>query len=457
MGMKLDLKFQTSSIKQKQAAAAWIDPNVTEVVYGGAKGGGKSYLGTCLIFGDALIYPGTRYFIARKKLNDLRKHTIPTIEKVFKDWGISVEKYAPFNGQDNLFECYNGSIVLLIEAKWMPGDPMYERFGSMLMTRGWIEEAAEFEESAKKNLAISIGRWENDKYNLKRKLLITCNPKKNFLYKNYYLPWKNGTLESSKVFIRAFANENTKNEEGYVDQLKETLSGRDRERLLEGNWEYADDENNLIEYEKIIDCFTNSHIEGGAKKITADIARLGGDRIVICEWDGWRVKVKPYMKQKLTQTATLIESARARIGCGKSDVLIDADGLGVGLEDFVGYKGFVNNARPLADPKKPVDANGKAVVENFDMLKSQCYYRLAHRINQGGLYIQCDDDETRQLIIDELEQVKQKELDSDMKKGVIPKDKVKEVLGRSPDFADAIMMREWFDLKPKFVPTADAV
>ena len=451
------LKFETSSDKQKQAARAWIDPEVTEIVYGGAKGGGKSYLGVSLIFGNALIYPNTRYFIARKKLNDLRKHTVPTIEKVFSDWGIPIEKYAKFNGMDNLYECYNGSIVLLIEAKWMPSDPMYERFGSMTMTQGWIEECGEFEEIAKKNLAISIGRWENDKYNLKRKLLMTCNPKKNFLYKNYYLPWKNKTLDKSKVFIQAFADENTKNEKGYVDQLKENLTDRDRQRLLEGNWEYSDDDNALIEYEKIIDCFTNNHVPEGKRCITSDVARLGGDRVVIIEWNGWRAKVKAWKRLKLTQTATLLESTRTRIGCGKSDVLIDADGLGVGLEDFVGYKGFINNARPLQDPSRPMDASGKPVPENFDMLKSQCYFRLAHRINQSGLYIECEDDETRQLIIDELEQVKQKDLDSDMKKGVIPKDKVKETLGRSPDFADALMMREWFDLKPKFVMTATSI
>jgi phage terminase large subunit len=33
---------------------------------------------------------------------------------------------------------------------------------------------------------------------------------------------------------------------------------------------------------------------------------------------------------------------------------------------------------------------------------------------------------------------------------VLPKDKVKELIGRSPDFADTLMMREWFELKPKF-------
>ena len=66
------------------------------------------------------------------------------------------------------------------------------------------------------------------------------------------------------------------------------------------------------------------------------------------------------------------------------------------------------------------------------------------------------EDEIKQLIIEEMEQVKQKKMDSDMKKGLLPKDKVKEILGRSPDFWDAIMMREYFELKPARV-FADAM
>ena len=62
--------------------------------------------------------------------------------------------------------------------------------------------------------------------------------------------------------------------------------------------------------------------------------------------------------------------------------------------------------------------------------------------------MECETEEVKQWIIEELEQVKQKALDSDMKKGVVPKDKVKELIGRSPDFSDTIMMREYFDLKP---------
>ena len=54
-------------------------------------------------------------------------------------------------------------------------------------------------------------------------------------------------------------------------------------------------------------------------------------------------------------------------------------------------------------------------------------------INKAELYIQADGKQ-KQTIIQELEQVKQKSVDNDMKKGVIPKDKVKAAIGRSPDF-----------------------
>jgi hypothetical protein len=37
------------------------------------------------------------------------------------------------------------------------------------------------------------------------------------------------------------------------------------------------------------------------------------------------------------------------------------------------------------------------------------------------------------------------------------RDKVKEAIGRSPDFWDAILMRIYFELKPKFVVTATSL
>jgi len=445
----MKLQFDThGNDKQKECARAWIDPEVTDIVYGGAKGGAKSWTGASLIFGDAFIYPETMYFIARKKLNDLRKFTIPTINEIFQQWGVN-DRYYSFNGQDSVYKLYNGSKVFLIDAAPQPSDYLYMRFGSMTMTRGWIEEAGEFEEAAKNNLAASIGRWKNDVYKLPPKLLQTCNPAKNYLYREYYRKYKDGKLESWKRFIQAFPQDNKMLPAGYTENLLRTLSKNEIERLIKGNWEYDDDPSALMDYVKICDIFTNTHIPSGRKCITADIARFGSDRIVLIEWDGWRAKVRVFRKQGLDVTAQELEAIRMRLQCGKSDILVDEDGIGGGIVDFYKCRGFVNNSSALPSPEGRRDDKGNLIKENFDNLKSQCYFRLAKRVNENGIFVDCDDPEIRQLIIEELEVIKQKNMDSDMKRGVIPKEDMKELIGRSPDFADTLMMRELFELTPK--------
>ena len=147
----MEIQLKTKNPKQIKAAEYWLDNETEELLYGGAKGGGKSFLGCSLIFGDALIYPETHYFVARGELIDLRKFTIPSIEEVFQKWKLNIGEYASFNGQDNCYTLYNKSKVFLIACKVIPSDPMFERFGSMQMTRGWIEEAGEVVEAAKAN------------------------------------------------------------------------------------------------------------------------------------------------------------------------------------------------------------------------------------------------------------------------------------------------------------------
>ncbi len=443
----MKLTFDTNgNDKQKQVAQYWIDKTTSDIVYGGSKGSGKSYLGVSLIFGDAFIYPGTHYFIARVSLTNIRKFTIPSINEVFEHWGITPNMYK-YNGQDNFYELHNGSKVYLLDAAPQPRDELYMRFGSMQMTRGWLEEAGEFAEAAKNNLAASIGRWKNDVYSLTPKLLQTCNPSKNYLYRDYYRKNKEGKLEEWKKFVQALPTDNKKLPDGYLENLNRILSKNQKQRLLYGQWEYDDDADVLIEYEKIIDCFSNTHVPHGEGKITCDLARLGGDKIVKVEWSGFRGKVDYWQKVTTDVSGKKLEAARLEMKIGKSDVLCDEDGLGGGVVDYEKFKGFVNNSSALPSPDGPRDEKGNPIKENYDNLKSQCSFRMADRINKNGLYLECSE-EIRELIIEEMEQVKQKELDTDLKKGVLPKDKVKEVLGRSPDFWDAIMMREYFELKP---------
>ena len=433
------LQFNThGNEKQKECCRAWLDPNITDIVYGGSKGSAKSFTGVSLIFGDALTYPNTQYFIARKKLNDIRKFTIPSVHEVFSIWGLTPNYYS-FNGQDNVFNLYNGSKVFLLDAKYLPSDPLYYRFGSMQMTRGWIEEAGEFEEEAKNNLMASIGRWKNNEYNLPAKLLQTCNPSKNYLYKEYYKKNKEGRLEHWKKFIQALPYDNKKLEAGYLINLERSLTNNQKERLLKGNWEYDDDPAVLCEYEKIVEIFTNDFESlKGEKYITADVARLGSDKIVIGLWDGFRVKAHVFTKKLITESYDFINTLRLQHNIPLGNVICDEDGVGGGLVDMLNCEGFVNNSRPL---------NG----ENYTNLQAQCAFMLAEKINKNEIYFETDDSSIIEDTTEELEQLKQKDIDADGKKGIVGKEYVKSIIGRSPDYRDMLLMRMWFEASDEYM------
>lgn len=436
----MELQFNThSNDKQKDCVRAWLDPSISEIIYGGSKGSAKSYTGCSLIFGDALINPETNYFIARKQLNDLRKFTIPSIHEVFTSWGVTSDYYQ-YNGQDNYFKLYNGSKVFLLDAAYQPSDPLYERFGSIQMTRGWIEEAGQFEEAAKNNLAASIGRWKNKECNLPGKLLQTCNPSKNYLYKDYKNN-KEGKLEPWKRFIQALPSDNKMLQPGYLENLNRTLTGNQKERLLKGNWEYDDDPATMIDYEQILEMFTNDFADlAGIKYITADVARFGSDKCVIGMWNGFRlIHIKTFAKSSITDSYSYIDQLRRDNGIQLGNIICDEDGVGGGLVDMLKCKGFLNGGKPMKD-------------EKYTNLQSQCAYKLAEQINKGKLFIDpkaLTDSTIKQSIIEELEQLKRKDIDIDgnFKMGIIPKDEVKALLGRSPDFRDMLLMRMWFEYK----------
>lgn len=431
------------NLKQLEAVKYWIDDETIDIAYGGSKGSGKSFLGCSLIFGDALIYPNTHYFIARKTLTDLRKFTIPSIHEVLNGWGITNDYYK-YNGQDNYFQLYNGSKVFLIDAKYIPSDPNYMRFGSMQMTRGWIEEAGEFEEECKNNLQASIGRWKNSEYNLPPKLLQTCNPAKNYLYREYYKLNKEKHLPIFKKFIQALPSDNKKLPKDYIPNLLKILSPNEIQRLVYGNWEFDDNPYALFDYTDILGLFTNEYIKrNGERYLTADIAYEGSDKFVIGIWDGLvLIKIVAIDKIDETLVSKKIHELRLEYSVPLKNVIYDADGLKTFVRESAN-SGHLNGAIEFHNGGSPIKIEGR--LENFFNLKAQCYFQLAELTKKSKIFI--EEKQYRKQIIEELEQICKLPLTDDGKIRLEKKDAIKERLGRSPDFADMIMMRMWFELK----------
>ena len=196
----------------------------------------------------------------------------------------------------------------------------------------------------------------------------------------------------------------------------------------------------MFKYENLLKIKDNVNIESGVRYITADIARLGKETTVIMVWDGLKVIDVIEMNGVTTDiSASRIKDLCTRYRVSLSNVIIDADGIGGGVVDQLkGVKSFINNSRAIEVRNRP---------NNYSNLKSQCYYLLAEYVELEKIKLGDIDNNIYENICQELQVIKQKDMDLDGKLSIIPKDIIKKIIGRSPDYADCMMMRMFFELK----------
>lgn len=421
------------NIKQRLAYNYLRDDVTKFVCYGGAGGGGKSWLGCEWLMQCCHFLPGTRWFAGRNNLKDSRASISVTFVKVAQWHG-----YGAYRLTNDGVEFENGSEIIFLDLTYYPvKDPMYERFGSLEFTGGWIEEAGQVNGLAFSVLQTRIGRHMNDKYGIQGKILITCNPKKNWLYDLFYKPWKENTLKDGYAFVQALVQDNPFATEDYINTLRNTNDKVTKERLYFGNWEYDDDPAVLCGYDAICDLFTNEHVKpSGESSGSADLAMKGRDRFVAGHWKGNVCYIKIdqlYSEGKTIET----DLKRMMIECSipRSMLVADSDGLGAYLESYL------NGIREFHGGNRPVNPE-------FDNLKSECAFKLAEMINNRLIRIVCNDAQ-RERIKKELSVLKQDHIDADTrKKGIISKEKMKEILGHSPDYLDMLIMAMIFRIKP---------
>jgi phage terminase large subunit len=439
--------------KQHLAWQKLLDKVTKYILFGGGAGGGKSWLGCEWLLVMCYQYPKSKWFIGRKELKRLMASSYETFKKVCSYHKIP-EKDWKLNGQYNYIEFFNGSKIDLLDVNFVPTDPLFERFGSLEYTGGWLEEAGEIDFKAFDVLKTRVGRHLNKEYGLHPKLLITANPKKGWLKRLFYNPFKNGILGKSYAFIRSLYSDNNYTSDIYGEQLNEISDKATRDRLRDGNWDYDDDKACLVKGEAIDDLFTNT-VEDGEKYATLDIARFGKDSTKLYLWKGFKnYKRYTWFFQDTEITAQKVKEVLEEERIPYSHVIADEVGVGGGVIDKLrGINGFIANSSPLEQPNaKPIMVmrNGKLVSitpkENFKTLKDQCGYILSDKINERGMALSVEDESEKELISEEISELKDFAPDEDGKKRLVPKDIIKENIGRSPDDLDNLIMRMWFTL-----------
>ncbi len=419
--------------KQSETFKILLDKEHREVLYGGAKGSGKSYLGTVWVLYMCITYPGIRALIGRTVLTQLRVTTIKTLLDLFKTCGITQEHYT-YNQQSNEIKFFNGSEIVFRDLQFNPSDPNYDSLGGLEITIAFIDEVAQVSRQAY-DVVRSLLRYKIKEHNLTPKLFMSCNPSQSWLKQEFYLPHIQGTLDPTKIFIQALPTDNKFLPAEYLDILR-TLPPKQMKRLYLGDWNYEQEQDSLFDFDEIsLSVFRNAPDPNDKKFMSVDVARFGSDRSVVVIWVGNCItEILIYTKLSTTELSAEIRDLIAKYGIHPQNIVVDSDGVGGGVADQIRGKNFINNSAPLHK-------------QNYTNLKSQCYIKLSEMFKEGKISINVLDPNTIDTLTQELLSVRLKDTDKDNKIGVHSKEEMKKILGTSPDISDAVMMKMLFEVQ----------
>lgn len=465
------------SRKQSKAFELLNDPTVVELLFGGAAGGGKSLLVTLWAAIQCREFAGIRIGLGRKELSTLRKTTVHTLlNETHKLLGIQPDEFRYSSLVDPGVYYTNGSAIVFVDLAPAPSDPDFDRLGSTNLTHVIIEEAGEVDHKARSVFTSRKNRYKNAEYNITGKTILTCNPSQNFVRDEFYEPyllagggdsqtWEHGRvaigdelLPAKRAFIKSLPTDNPFLSLNYVETLH-NLPDAERRRLLEGDWEYFEDDGTLFKPHlfQTVETATGEEAFAGC-----DPARTGGDKTVFSLIRG--DELVDLVNVEIPRTPNLdigsyvaeryIEFCKTN-GVGYDHAAVDVVGVGASVQDACNRLGFHVKAFNAGSTQDVRLLTRHGNVEDrkiggtllFNNIRSQCYYDMAQAAHQGHLRFLSGlphyNDLKRDLVSHQYE-VRERQI------VVESKEKLKERLGRSPDFADSVMAAWW--IKSRGVP-----
>lgn len=452
--------------KQEYCWKQLKNPDIYEILYGGGAGGSKTWTGATFFGMEGLTTEGMRMFAGRNTITNVEKSVLVTLKKVMKKYRIP-DEYWKYNAQKHYFEFpKTDSVIEFLDLQYAPSDPYYDDYGSLEYAAGWIEEAQQTHFNAYDTLSTRVGRqyelfykdlagkliMSNGKPLVVKKLLLTANPKKNWLMRAFYMPNKEGVLPKTSLFLPVLAKENPLTPQSYLDTLDAIKDPVKKARLRDGIWEYEDAIYALFTYDKLAAMFNNTLLPtiDSRAVITVDPARKGKDRCIILVWLGLTV-VAVWIADKcdVSQIVEQIKTLQSRYNVANESVVVDENGVGGGVADYIkGCYEYLGNSDALV---------AKDEVSPFKDLRVQCFWKASEMVSNGKVgfarnfevgtfgITTYQEHYTRTNIVnmirEELEVIEKTSEDDDKKIKITRKDAMRNTLARSPDFADAFSER----------------
>lgn len=443
------------SQKQELTLRLLNHPQIVDLLLGGGAGGAKTLTVGIWMVLECRNFPGIRIGLGRKELSRLKQTSVVTlIKEVHPLLGVKDHEFV-YNDQKATITYMNGSMIQLIDLAPQPSDPDFDRFGSMLFTHVVIEEAGEVVRKARDVFISRKNRYKNVKYNIVGKSVSTCNPSQNFLKTDYYKPykklgggghrvWEYGVVEikgkmfkAYRAFIKSLASDNPFISRNYIEVLR-NLPDAERKRLLEGNWDYEDSDLMLFK-PAMIDRSMTRELKTGKKGIGVDVSDAGSDLTILTYVEEGVIVEQKEIKVDKTEAIgdqialEIIKYAQQHGFTSKEAQMIGIDTLGVGAStrDFMRSKGWYI---------REFIAGAASTLPIYKNLRGQTIYELSQAMDKGEFKIY----EGLQTIETLREQLMAHEYTTEERVILVKsKQKIKEVLGVSPDYAESAYIAYW--------------
>lgn len=326
------VKFPMSP-KQREALLTLMRPTIDELLYGGAKGGGKSVFGCewCVIQAIEVIKkcnlkqsdsPPVVGFMGRKQSVDFTSTTLET-------W----KRFIP----SDLFELKSSEKLIIINRTvsirygGLDDSETIKKFNSMELAFYFIDQA---EECSENDIGLLRGtlRLKLNGIQPAYKGLLTANPAICWLKKAFITAPQEGTK-----FIQALPSDNPFiDAQAYIAQLKKAFGFNPQllKAYLYGDWDDLDSAFTVIPSGAIEKCVDSNYesADGERRMTICDIAEDGADETVIYDFIGSCVRretVEIYSHRDLMDTCGRLQAHAKKNG--SKLLCIDKVGLGAGV------------------------------------------------------------------------------------------------------------------------------
>ena len=421
--------------RQTQAMDLLAMPNVDELLYGGAKGGGKSVLGCVWSYAEAkriikkfnlkpTKYPIPLGFLGRKQSVDFNDTTLETWKKMIPASNYIIRSQDKEIVIENTVKlCYGG----------FDRSETVNKFNSAEFGFYFVDQAEELTLDDMSLLRGSL-RLKINGRDLDYKGLLSANPRQCWLKDDFILQKHPG-----RRFVQALPADNPHLAAGYVNRLTDAFKHRPEllEAYLYGSWDSVEGADQLISEKNIRAAMLLRFYPPVITFISCDPARMGDDETVIYVWNNTTpIAQKIYGKLTSDRLQNLLHVLALEHKA--THVVIEEDGLGGPI---------VDHQRKISAGKYQVigitSGSGADDSDKYYNKRAEVYCDVSERFARGEISLDIDwmPDGDRQALISQL---CTPTYDFRGSKILIEaKASIKKKINRSPDRADAFVLGEY--------------